>query len=515
MTGKAQRADSGRDFPVEHESFDLVIMNPPFTRPTGHEAGKVGVPVPSFAGFDTSKDEQRAMSRKLKAQDKLFGHGNAGLASDFMDLAHDKLKPGGVMALVLPFAFVSGQAWSKAKEALSRSYRKIHVVSIATVGSESTSFSADTGMAECLVVAKRADGQRSASSVSTVRFANLERRPRTLLEAHESANGIKRGAVIKGTFRDSGAAGIQDADVADVLTALRGGVLNLPTAMREYVLPITEMGNVARRGLYHMDINGAAGRGAFDIREGQGRGVPTYPVLWKHHAEREHQLVVRPDSRALVRRGMQEEARATWTTTASRLHHNVDFRINSQSLAACITDSPCIGGRAWPNLLPHNESHEIPLLLWSNTTLGLMLYWWCGVRQQMGRASVKITALPMLPTLDTRTLKKSQLKSLDKLFSDLEGRRFLPANEAYRDEARKELDAEVLRVLGFPDRAFNSLELVRSKWCAEPSVHGGKNTKPGASERVTAKPKQSPRLRSLRRANAQPSSERNTTNSMH
>ena len=50
-----------------------------------------------------------------------------------------------------------------------------------------------------------------------------------------------------------------------------------------------------------------------------------------------------------------------------------------------------IGLRAWANLLPHDESYEILLLLWSNTTLGLMLYWWCGVRQQMGRVSVKIT----------------------------------------------------------------------------------------------------------------------------
>ena len=113
MTGQAKRTETGRSFPVEHESFDLVIMNPPFTRPTGHEARKVGVPVPSFAGFDTTKDEQLAMSRKLRAQPKLFGHGNAGLASDFMDLAHDKLEAGGVLALVLPFSFVSGQAWAK------------------------------------------------------------------------------------------------------------------------------------------------------------------------------------------------------------------------------------------------------------------------------------------------------------------------------------------------------------------------------------------------------------------
>ena len=93
IKGKEGAHDEGeRDFPVQHESFDLVIMNPPFTRATGHEAGKVGVPVPSFAGFDTTEDEQRAMSKKLKAHDKAFGHGNAGLASYFMDLAHVKVR---------------------------------------------------------------------------------------------------------------------------------------------------------------------------------------------------------------------------------------------------------------------------------------------------------------------------------------------------------------------------------------------------------------------------------------
>ena len=73
------------DLPVTDESFDLVIMNPPFTRPTNHES--TTVPVPSFAGFDTSKAEQKAMSARLKAVSGScrFGHGNAGLASNFMD----------------------------------------------------------------------------------------------------------------------------------------------------------------------------------------------------------------------------------------------------------------------------------------------------------------------------------------------------------------------------------------------------------------------------------------------
>lgn len=281
-----------------------------------------------------------------------------------------------------------------------------------------------------------------------------------------------------GTFLDSGAAGIQDNDIGRVLSALRNGTLSLPRTTQAYPLPITEMGNLADRGLYHMDINGAGQRGAFDIRMGLGRGVPTYPTLWKHDAESERYLVVQPDSRGAVRPGMREDAETTWGETASRLHHNVDFQINSQSLAACYTDSPCIGGRAWPNLLPHDDTHELPLLLWSNTTLGLMLYWWCGVRQQMGRASLKITAIPTLPTLDARKLTKKQLKGFKKIFSDFKGRMFLPANEAYRDDGRVELDAQVLEILGLPASVFEALDLVRLKWCAEPSVHGGKNTRP-------------------------------------
>ena len=194
--------------------------------------------------------------------------------------------------------------------------------------------------------------------------------------------------------------------------------------------------------------------------------------------KKEHRLLVKPDSEGVVRRGMRKDAEETWAKTASRLHHNVDFRINSQSLSACLTEHPCIGGRAWPNLLPHDDRHEVPLLLWSNTTLGLMLYWWCGVRQQMGRASLKITALPSLPTLDVRKLKKRQLRKLENLFADFEGKAFRPANEAYRDDVRIDFDAQVLAALGLPDAVPDALELVRLKWCCEPSVHGGKSTRP-------------------------------------
>jgi len=109
VRGVANGQDERLDLP--HGSFDLVIMNPPFTRPTGQEATKIGVPVPSFAGFANSEDEQRAMSDRLKKirKPKMAGHGNAGLASNFIDIAHAKVRPGGVVALVLPASFRKGR----------------------------------------------------------------------------------------------------------------------------------------------------------------------------------------------------------------------------------------------------------------------------------------------------------------------------------------------------------------------------------------------------------------------
>ena len=145
------------------ESFDLVIMNPPYTRPTNHES--TDVPVPSFAGFATSKDEQRVMSSRLKKMRKELerrarkfdlqspaGHGNAGLGSNFLDLADLKLRPGGTLAMVLSAAFVQGESWSSARRLLARKYRDLIVLSIATTGQMDCAFSSDTGMAEVLVL---------------------------------------------------------------------------------------------------------------------------------------------------------------------------------------------------------------------------------------------------------------------------------------------------------------------------------------------------------------------------
>ena len=487
MGGTASDSRREHSVTIEDKSCDLVIMNPPFTRPTNHEAGHAEIPVPSFAGFNTSHDEQQAMGRKLKRAANLFGSGNAGLASNFMDLGHRKLKDGGVLALVLPFVFIRGTSWNGAREALQAHYSDMHVTSIAATGSTERAFSADTGMAECLVVATKRGRGTSRAAYSSAAYSNLAARPSSLLEAAVEAKQAM-GRAVQGNILDTGAAGVRSMNVIEAARDLEAGNLRLPRSPIAIKLPVVTLGTVADRGLVHRDINGGftdrnrtgLARGPFVKRSIRPGEVPTYPMLWAHSADRERRFIVQPDSCGDPRPDDEVRAAKRWNSAASRLHANLDFRLNSQSLAMCLTPEQCLGGRAWPNVIPHKSRYEIPLLLWANSTLGLILFWWHGTRQQQGRACITVTKLPDLPVLDPRTLTDSQVDQCHAIFEDLKDKPLLPANEAYQDETRRTLDRELLfgivSVLQLDPDLEEGLDLLRKQWCAEPSVHGGKGT---------------------------------------
>ena len=117
------------------------------------------------------------------------GHGNAGLASNFIDLAHVKTKPGGVLALVLPASCVSGGSWEDVHRLLEREYEDLVLLTVAAHGDTDRAFSADTGMAEALVVATKCRTGRKGSGETL--FVNLHHRPHSLAEAFEMARSVR------------------------------------------------------------------------------------------------------------------------------------------------------------------------------------------------------------------------------------------------------------------------------------------------------------------------------------
>ena len=491
-------------------SQDLVIMNPPFTRPGSDWEGdsRASDSIKHFQGLSTDLETQAKMSDLHKRYTKgTCYHGYAGLASSFMALADRMVKKTGTVALVLPMTSLQGGSWQRVRQLITRKYRDVTVLTIATARQDDQSFSADTGMAETMIVCRESSNAPSGRGL----FVSLRRRPESEMEAMEIARAItsvvknhtvrtleegplegsplsvgdeRLGEVLDAPLSEEApwsAVGISDFSVAQAAFQLVRGVVWLPQMRAQDVfhIPMATVQQTGRVGIYDMNIVGGGKQTAF-IRIEPPSTAPTYPMLWSHDSQRENRMVVAPDCEGRVKPGREPRAADIWDTR-SHAHHNRDFRFNSQPLAVAFTETQTIGGRAWPNAKFGDRAHEVAYTLWGNTTLGLLCYWWHSSRQQAGRGSMPITAIRSMPTLDVTRLSRAQLDMAEEIFQDMRCSQLLPANEAYRDGTRQELDYRVLvDMLGLPTTVIEPLDLLRLKWCSEPSVHGGKKTAPGA-----------------------------------
>ena len=265
---------------------------------------------------------------------------------------------------------------------------------------------------------------------------------------------------------------LSDLSLAQTAYALARSKLWLPGSHSALDVKVAPLDKLAKLGMVHRDITGPRPRGPFD--KIAPTPTATYPSLWNHDAKNETRMACRPDSQLRVRLGMEEKATAAWAT-ASRTHINLDFRFNSQPLTTAFTERVSMGGRAWPNVRFPDNRFDYAFTLWSNSTLGLLLYWWHSNRQHSGRGTTTIRNVESLPVLDLHALREEQLRTSESIFNELRDMELKPAFIADVDPNRALLDRRVLcDLLDFDDDVYDGVRRLSAKWCAEPSVHGGK-----------------------------------------
>ena len=303
---------------VPDDGFDLVIMNPPFTSNTKHYGAESGVLNAAFAALRSTPRDQSAMSRRMRrvAADTCY-HGHAGMASAFAELAHRKARRGGVVALVLPLTAVSSSSWAKFRELIANSYAEVTIVSIAANGMD-MSFSSETGMAECLIVARKLSAGETPDG--RARFVSLRRRPAGFVEASELAARISEigevrrleygpygGAPIhcgderEGEILDAplsnheigwGAARVLDCTISQTAHALSEGKLWMPALRGSINLPIAQLRDIGATGLDHQLLTSAAHKAPF-VKD-KPSPTATYPSLWNHNARKETRIICEP-----------------------------------------------------------------------------------------------------------------------------------------------------------------------------------------------------------------------------
>ena len=483
---------------VPDEGFDLVIMNPPFTRAGSDWEGidRAEDAIKQFRGLGTSLDTQKAMSRRLKefTKDTCY-HGYAGIASAFTALGHSKLKPGGVLALVLPLTAAVGLSWDKFRKMLAENYTDISVLSIAANG-KGMSFSSDTGMAECLIVARKLrDGETTSR---TAAFTSFNRRPQGFAHAaalsgeiaqSESVRDVdygpyggtpltvgddeKAGEMLTAPYDKDGGAWaavrLLDYSLAQTAHAMADSRLWLPRMPEATELKIVPLSSVGRRGMYHRNIIASG-----PFTKSAPSPTATYPALWNHNARNEKRMICQPDSQLLVKQGMEDRVADVWAT-ASHAHLNIEYTFGAQPLAVAFTERKSLGSSVWPNIKFDDERYDYAFSVWGNSTLGLLMHWWHSSRQQSSKARMTVTTAETLPILDLRALTHAQLDTARDIFDQFRALDLKPAYLADRDPNRALLDRRVLcDMLAFGDDVYQAVRLLAAKWCAEPSVHGGK-----------------------------------------
>ena len=116
-----------------------------------------------------------------QSKDTRVADGASGFASYFIDLADKKLKRGGTMGFILPLTVLGSPTTQKIRDMWTTEYHNLVVITMAQAKGQDSAFSADTGMAECIVVATKGIGENTGRG----KFVCLNQRPQSALEAME------------------------------------------------------------------------------------------------------------------------------------------------------------------------------------------------------------------------------------------------------------------------------------------------------------------------------------------
>jgi len=208
------------------QHFDLIIMNPPFTRATGRgemfgegEKGLFGFIIDekirerflkTYRGVrDKIRDDLRAIAvcsadflpdvfkqiinGRIQGTDQYLSIGQAGEGLLFLYLAYKYVKNNGVIAFVLPRNLLAGVSWFLARVLLASKFHVKYVI-VSSDAQNGYNFSEGTDLSEVLLVAKRV---ASHSDEEETVFVNLLTKPSTALEAIMLAEEIMKSASLK------------------------------------------------------------------------------------------------------------------------------------------------------------------------------------------------------------------------------------------------------------------------------------------------------------------------------
>lgn len=318
-TGAAPREGAEADAQglyAPDERFDIVMMNPPYSRTRGGQA------LFDIAGA-TDAERRKAQKRAAKLVQGTPANLKAGLAAVFCELARQKLSTGGRVGLVLPITAAASPAWADVRAMFETHFDDLLLVAFpgATRGGDKT-LSADTAMGEMIVAGTKRSEPRADLSTLDIMTVALDEPFGSIAVAAETGRSVdaalrgreerREGNVTVGTavtgrwtmlpaaegapWAAVGAASPRAVAVAERLTR-RGEFMPLDADEPVCEVAMTTIGVLFELGPTHHRIGHVAGNesiGAFELWPITDDLVRSDLSLWASDAEAQTMLTVEP-----------------------------------------------------------------------------------------------------------------------------------------------------------------------------------------------------------------------------
>ncbi len=464
-------------------SFDLVVMNPPFTRATGRVGKRFAGRGGKFLGFVGSEDARRSLVAKLAKLRKEVGGelarvsmellaseasrytdlgrllrsrrlryyagiGQAGVGLLFLYLAYRYVKPGRTIAFVLPRNLLAGISWFPARALLaSKFHLRYVIVSSDPVGGYN--FSEGASFSEVLLVATRVDSHGSEETV----FVNLLRKPRTPGEAVALVDKLLSGvrvpsAVVRVAKREeilrllenwNTFVAVPDGYLVDYyLRFLESGEVSVGS--RVVRVPLTRFTYLVSR----LGVSSPQFHSYFRVIDGPSE----YSVVYGGAERVRLRILVEPNAYAAPRAPYAVEL---FSKYSSRLLLPDRIWWDTAHALVLYSSKPTISNVFYSARLRGGEDAEKSVVAYLNTTWGLLTVLFSREETRGRWTRLKVGHWRLIPVLDIGRLEGEAATRLVELFNRVSGRPMKRVVEQYNpndpDPVRLEIDLGFLSAL--------------------------------------------------------------------
>ncbi len=386
-------------------------------------------------------------------------------------------------------ALLSGVAWGETRELINRKYQIEYLV--ASQDPERWNFSESTDLSEVLLVARKLR-QGESPKDSPVVGVNLWRNPTTSFEALAIAHAIvTQNAPDLETGQGALDLAIGKEKVGEAL-AVPWTLLKtqetwlLPCAFAQadliraaYHLAHKELwlpgqGIFAQLPLCTLGELGALGPDRRDIHDGFkliDKETP-YPALWGHDAKEMTVLAQKPNAYlaplAKAKPGRNLRKVEDLWPKAGRVMIGERLWLVTQRFVAVRLPRVALSNVWWPFALSKEHKSQLlekALVLWMNSTLGLLLLLINREETRGAWVDFKKPVLTATPVLDVHALNAKQIEALAAAYDELAHQELQPFPRMNDDPVRAAIDKHLARALKLPD-----VSVLRAMLAREPVV---------------------------------------------